>query len=101
MRKLPVPVYDFSVNFRCMCRLFGGRSGERSWRFFRKFSMENWQVVAVVEIANSQRPRKKITVEYLAWFMENILGSRLRGITVWKTCTYAGSKVSYTYRSWL
>ena len=25
-------------------------------------------------------------VEYLAWFMENILGSWLRGITVWKTC---------------
>ena len=41
------------------------------------------------------------TIEYLAWFMENILGSRLRGITVWKTCTYAGSKVSYTCRSWL
>ena len=41
--------------------------------------MENWQVVAVVEIANLQRPRKKITVEYLAWFMENILGSPLRG----------------------
>ena len=53
-------------------------------------------MVAVVEIANLQRPRKKITVEYLAWFMENILGSRLRGITVWKTYTYAGSKVSYT-----
>ena len=34
---------------------------------------------AVVEIANLQRPRKKITVEYLAWFMENILGSPLRG----------------------
>ena len=30
------------------------------------FAMENWQVVAVVEIANLQRPRKKITVEYLA-----------------------------------
>ena len=44
--------------------------------------MENWQVVAVVEIANLQRPRKKISVEYLARFMENILGSRLRGITV-------------------
>ena len=28
--------------------------------------------------------------------MENILGSQLRGITVWKTCTYAGGKVSYT-----
>ena len=41
--------------------------------------MENWQVIAVVEIANLQRPRKKITVEYLAWFMENILGSLLRG----------------------
>ena len=49
-------------------------------------------MVAVVEIANLQRPRKKITVEYLAWFMENILGSRLRGITVWKTCTYAEVK---------
>ena len=68
---------------------------------FGKFSMENWQVVSVVEIANLQRPRKKIIVEYLAWFMENILGSRLRGITVWKTCTYAESKVSYTCRSWL
>ena len=58
-------------------------------------------MVAVVEIANMQRPRKKITVEYLAWFMENILGSRLHSITVWKTRTYAGSKVSYTCRSWL
>ena len=58
-------------------------------------------MVAVVEIANLQRPRKKITVERLAWLMENILGSRLCGITVWKTCTYAGSKVSYTCRSWL
>ena len=48
-----------------------------------------------------KRPRKKITVEYLAWFMENILDSLLRGITVWKTFTYAGSKVSYTCRSWL
>ena len=52
-------------------------------------------MVAVVEIANLQRTRKKITVEYLAWFMENILGSQLRGITVWKTV-----KVSYTSRSW-
>ena len=52
--------------------------------FFGKFSMENWQMVAVVEIANLQRPRKKITVEYLAWFIKNILGSRLHGITVWK-----------------
>ena len=52
---------------------------------FGNFSMENWQVVAVVENANLQIPRKKITVEYLAWFMENILGSRLRSITVWKT----------------
>ena len=58
-------------------------------------------MVAVVEMANLQKTRKKITVEYLAWFMENILGSRLRGITVWKTCTYTGSKVSYTCRSWL
>ena len=58
-------------------------------------------MVAVVEIANLQRPCKKVTVEYLAWFMENILGTRLRGITVWKTCTYAGSKVSYPCRSWL
>ena len=58
-------------------------------------------MVAVVEIANLQRPRKKITVQYLAWFMENILGSRLRAITVWKTCTHAGRKVSYTCRSWL
>ena len=47
--------------------------------------MENRQVVSVVEIANLQRPHEKITVEYLAWFMENILGSRLCGITVWKT----------------
>ena len=53
--------------------------------------MESWQVVAVVKTANLQRPRKNITVEYLAWFMENILGSRLRGITVWKTFTYAES----------
>ena len=59
-------------------------------RIFGKFLMENLQLVAVVEIANLQRPRKKMTVEYLAWFMENILNSRLRGITVWKTCTYAG-----------
>ena len=44
--------------------------------------MENWQVVAVVEIANLQRLRKKIAVEYLAWFVENILGSRLRSINV-------------------
>ena len=58
-------------------------------------------MIAVIEIANLQRPRKKITVEYLARFMENILGSWLRGITVSKTCTYAGSKVSCTYRSWL
>ena len=68
--------------------------------FWEVFDGE-WQVVAVVEIANLQRPRKKITVEYLAWFMENILGSRLRGITVWKTCMYVGSKVSYTCRSWI
>ena len=48
------------------------------WRVFGKFSqslalflaMENWQVVAVVEIANLQRPRKKITEEYLAWFID-------------------------------
>ena len=53
---------------------------------------------AVVKIANLQRPCKKITVEYLAWFMENILGSRLHGIAVWKTCKYVGSKVSYTCR---
>ena len=58
-------------------------------------------MVAVVEIANLQRPRKKITVKYLAWFMKNILGSRLRGVTVLKTCTYTGSKVSYTCKSWL
>ena len=66
-------------------------------------------MVAVLEIANLQRPCKNITVEYLAWFMENILGSWLRGITVWKicTCTYTESKVSYTCkvlytcRSWL
>ena len=55
-------------------------------------------MVAVVEIANLQRPRKNVTVEYLAWFMENILGSRLRVITVWKTCTYAEIKVSYQGR---
>ena len=60
--------------------------------------MENWQMVAVVEIGNLQRPHKKITVEYLAWFMENILGSRLRSSTVWKT-SYVGSL--YTCRSWL
>ena len=60
-------------------------------RFFGKFSMENWQVIAVDEIANLQKILKKITVEYLAWFMENILGSRLCGVTVWKTCTYTGS----------
>ena len=41
-------------------------------------AMEDWQVVAAVEIPNQHRPRKKITVEYLAWFIENILG----GITV-------------------
>ena len=58
-------------------------------------------MVTVVEIANLQRPRNENNVEYLAWFMENILDSRLRGITVWKTCTYAGGKVSYTCRSWL
>ena len=28
--------------------------------------MKNWQVAAVVEIANLQSPRKKITVEYFA-----------------------------------
>ena len=55
--------------------------------------MENWQVIAVDEIANLQKILKKITVEYLAWFMENILGSRLCGVTVWKTCTYTGSIV--------
>ena len=32
-------------------------------------------MVVVIEIANLQRPRKKIIVEYLAWFMENIQGS--------------------------
>ena len=68
---------------------------------FWEVSMENWQVVMVVEIVNLQRPRKKITVEYLAWFMENILGHWLCGITVWKTCTYTERKVSYTCRSWL
>ena len=49
---------------------------------FWEVSMENWQVVAVIEIVNLQRPRKKITVEYLAWFMENILSSPLCGIMV-------------------
>ena len=44
--------------------------------------MENWQVVEVIETANLQRPRKKITVEYLACFMENIPGNWLRGVTV-------------------
>ena len=40
-------------------------------------------MVAVVENAELQRPRKKITAElYLAWDMENILGSRSRGIIV-------------------
>ena len=29
--------------------------------FLGVFDGENWQVVAVVEIANLQRPRKKIT----------------------------------------
>ena len=69
--------------------------------FWKVFDGELASGSAVVEIANLQRPRKKITVEYFAWFMENILGSRLRGITVWKACTYVGSKVSYTCRSWL
>ena len=55
-------------------------------------------MVTVVEIAKTTQENN---VEYLAWFMENILDSRLRGITVWKTCTYAGGKVSYTCRSWL
>ena len=76
--------------------MVNGRGG-----FFGKFSMENWQVVAVDEIANLQKTLKKITVEYLAWFMKNILGSQLCGVTVWKTCTYTGSKVLYTHRSWL
>ena len=53
-------------------------------------------MVAVVEKTTQEN-----NLEYLAWFMENILGSRLRSITVWKTCTYAGGKVSYTCRSWL
>ena len=47
MRKLRVPVYDFSVNFRCLCRLF---LTVKWWTFvagFGNFSMENWQVVAV------------------------------------------------------
>ena len=44
--------------------------------------MENWQVIAVVEIKNLRRPRKKITVEYFALFIENVLGSRLRSITL-------------------
>ena len=49
-----------------MCRLFL----RVKWRtfvagFWEVFDGE-WQVVAVVEIANLQRPRKKITVEYLA-----------------------------------
>ena len=38
-------------------------------------------MVVVTEIANLQRPCKKLMVENLAWFMENILGSQLRGIT--------------------
>ena len=54
-------------------------------------------MVAVVEIANLQRPRKKITVEYLAWFMENILGSRLRSITVYHTHVEAGFEVYVDY----
>ena len=29
-------------------------------------------MVAVVKIANLQRPRKKITVNYLTWFTENV-----------------------------
>ena len=33
-------------------------------------------MVAVIENANLQRPQKKITVEYLAWFIKNILGNR-------------------------
>ena len=69
--------------------------------FLGSFRCENWQVVAVVKIANLQRTSEKITVEYLAWFIRNILGSWLRSITVWKTCIYAASKVSYTCRSWL
>ena len=58
-------------------------------------------MVAAIENANLQRPHKKITVEYLAWDMENVLGSRLHSMTVQKTCTYTGSKVSKTCRSWL
>ena len=65
-----------------MCKLFLNGEVVNVHGGFGNFSMENWQVVAVVEIANFQRPRKKITVEYLAWFMENIQGSRLRSITV-------------------
>ena len=33
-------------------------------------------MVTVVENANLQRSCKKISVEYLAWFMENILESQ-------------------------
>ena len=74
-----------------MCKIiFEGEVMNVLWWVFEKFSqslalflaMKNWQVVAVVEIANLQRPRRKITVEYLAWFIESVLGSQLCGIIV-------------------
>ena len=64
MRKLPVPPYDFSVNFRCMCKVFFVFEGEViniSQSFALFLAMENCEVVTVVEIANLQRLRKKIT----------------------------------------
>ena len=44
MRKLPVPPYDFSVNFRCMCKVFFVFEGEVmiiSQSFAQFLAMEN------------------------------------------------------------
>ena len=73
--------------------------GERSWQVFGKFSIESWQVVVVVEIANLQRPRKKITRIACLVHGEHSGQPVTRYLTVWKTCMYAGSKVSSACRS--
>ena len=47
MRKLPVPPYDFSVNFRCMCKVFFVFEGEvmiisQSFAQFLAMKIEKW-----------------------------------------------------------
>ena len=51
-------------------------------------------MVAVVEIANLQRPCKKITVEYLAWFMENTLKLHISHVKLHGSVRHVSHKTS-------